>query len=194
MVALDRLAELARQDTQLVCEPAFPTSSLLVRLSRVPDRRKRRGRRHELVVVLVLVACATLVVGNNSVAAIWQWSAGTSQRFLKRIGARRDPLRGRYLVPSERTFRRVLADLDTDALDVATCGFAADVVRSAAPVHVVPRTPGPAGRGQDGVHPGRLAHHQKTARLITQELHAHYVLVLKGNQPSALKAACAVVP
>jgi hypothetical protein len=75
-------------------EPASPASSLFMRLSQVPDRRRRRGRRHELVVVLVLAACATLVVGNNSVAAIWQWSAGTSREVLERIGARRDPSRG----------------------------------------------------------------------------------------------------
>ena len=101
---LDQLADLARQDAGLARDPAFPESSLFARLSQVPDRRKRRGRRHELVVVLVLAACAMLVVGNDSVSAIWQWSAGTSQEVLARIGARRDPLRGRYLVPSERTF------------------------------------------------------------------------------------------
>src|ERR1700704_4476554 len=144
--ALDQLADWARQDAGLARDPAFPESSLFARLSQVPDRRKRRGRRHELVVVLVLAACATLVVGNNSVAAIWQWSAGAPQEVLKRIGARRDPLRGRYLVPSERTFRRVLTDLDADALDLATRGFAADVIRGAAPVPVVPRTPGPVER------------------------------------------------
>ncbi|MEU7909414.1 hypothetical protein AB0B58_42115, partial [Actinoplanes sp. NPDC049118] len=44
---------------------------------------------------------------------------------------RRNPLTGRYLVPSERTFRRVLAAVDGDALDTATCGYAADVVRVA---------------------------------------------------------------
>lgn len=37
------------------------------------------------------------------------------------------------LVPSERTFRRVLADLDVDALDGATCGYVADVVGESAP-------------------------------------------------------------
>jgi hypothetical protein len=31
---------------------------------------------------LVLTACATLVVGNDSVAAIWQWAARTSQDVL----------------------------------------------------------------------------------------------------------------
>jgi predicted transposase YbfD/YdcC len=269
--ALDRLADLARRDTQLVSEQASPASSLVMRLLQVPDRRKRRGRRHELVVVLVLAACATLVVGNNSVAAIWQWSAGASQEVLKRIGARCDPLRGRYLVPSERTFRRVLSDLDADALDLATCGFAADVIRGAAPVPVVPRTPGPVEREErralqranerpapPGLLPavavdgkvargsgtrlrkpvfllGAICHvtgvvlgqrrvpdkkgeggqvgallrpldaagmvftldalhtNKKTARLITEDLHSHYVLTLKGNQPNALTAAHAAL-
>ncbi|MGI8312322.1 ISAs1 family transposase [Saccharopolyspora hattusasensis] len=235
--------------------------------SQVPDRRKRRGRRHDLVAVLVLAACATLVVGTDSVTAIWQWAAGTSQEVLARIGARRDPLRGRYLVPSERTFRRVLAGLDGEAFDAATCGYAVDVVRGRAPVPVVSRTPGPVEREErraaqrEREHPappgllpgaavdgkalrgsvtatgtrtfllGVISHvtgvvlgqqqvpdkkgeggqlekllapldaagmvftldalhiTKKTARLITQDLGAHYVLILKGNQPSALKAA-----
>ena len=74
------------------------------------------------MVILVLTACATLVVGNDSVTAIRQWAARTPQEILARLGARRNPLTGRYLVPSERTFRRVLARLDGDALDAATCG------------------------------------------------------------------------
>ncbi len=45
-----------------------------------------------------------------------------SQEKLKRIGARRDALCDRFLVPSERAFRRVPADLDADAVDLATCG------------------------------------------------------------------------
>jgi predicted transposase YbfD/YdcC len=217
-------------------------------------------------VVLVLTACATLVAGNDSVAAIWQWAARTSQEVLERVGARRDPLLGRFVVPSERTFRRILADLDADALEVATCGYAADVVRGLAPMPVIPRTPGPVEReerraAQRAVqHPapagllpgiavdgkalrgartptgrvflvGAIAHvsgvvlgqrqvpdkrgentvvkellapldvagmvvtldalhtTKKTARLITETLHAHYLLILKGNQPLARQAA-----
>lgn len=34
---------------------------------------------------------------------------------------------------------------------------------------------------------------RKTARLITDQLHAHYVLILKGNQPLARKAARALL-
>jgi hypothetical protein len=46
----------------------------------------------------------------------------------ERIGAHRNPPRGRFVVPSERTFRCVLAGPDADALDLATCRYAADVV------------------------------------------------------------------
>jgi predicted transposase YbfD/YdcC len=179
-------------------------------------------------------------------------------------------LTGRFEVPSERTFRRVLTDLDTNTLDAATCEYAADVVRRTAPVPEVPRTPGPVEREErraaqratehpappgllpaaavDGkalrgarTEPGRVflvgaighdsgvvlgqrqvadkrgeglaarellaslevsgmvltldALHttQKTARLITGELHAHYVLILKGNQPLARQAAQALL-
>lgn len=67
--ALDQLADLARGDEELVSDPAVPTTSLVTRLSLVPDRRKRRGLRHELLVVLVLAACATLVVGARPLRA-----------------------------------------------------------------------------------------------------------------------------
>ena len=76
--AFDQLADRARQDLHAGADPVVAGSSPLARLSQVPDRRKRRGRWHELVVVLALTACAMLMVGNDSVAAIWQWSAGAS--------------------------------------------------------------------------------------------------------------------
>jgi predicted transposase YbfD/YdcC len=219
-----------------------------------------------LVVVLALTACATLVVGNDSVAAIWQWAAGTPQEVLARLGARFNPWRGQYTVPSERTFRRVLTGLNGDALDAALGGYAADVARGKAPVPVVPTTPGPVEREQrratvralthpapagllpaaavDGkllrgsvtatgrvflvaavTHEGGVVLGQrqvankrgettvtsdllapldvagmvltldalhttkKTARLVTEILHAHYLLILKGNQPLARQAA-----
>jgi predicted transposase YbfD/YdcC len=224
-----------------------------------------------LVVVLALAACATLVVGGDSVTAIWQWAARTSQEKLGRLRARRNPLTGRFLVPSERTFRRVLANLDADALDAAIGGWAADVVRGAAPAPVVAATPGPPEREErrvaqrtvehpapDGLLPaaavdgkalrgartpdggrvflvaaidhatgavlaqrqvrnkrgeGAAAHDlltgqdapgmvwtldalhttKATARLITKDLHGHYVLIIKGNQPIARTAAAALL-
>jgi predicted transposase YbfD/YdcC len=268
--ALGQLTDLALWESELAADPMEVESALVSRLRQVADRRARRGLRHPLVAVLTLAACATLVVGGDSVAAIWQWAARSPQDKLARIGARRDPLTGRFEVPSERTFRRVLTDLDTDALDGATCGYAADVVRGTAPLPEVPHTPGPAEREERRAaqraaeHPappgllpavavdgkalrgartehgrvflvGAIGHEsgvvlgqrqvadkrgeglaarelltsldvsgmvltldalhttKKTARLITDELHAHYVLITKGNQPLARAAARALL-
>lgn len=267
---LDQLTDLALWEAELAADPGEVESALVTRLRSVPDGRARRGRRHPLLVILVLAACATLVVGGDSVAAIWQWAARAGQDKLRRLGARRDPLTGLYQVPSERTFRRVLAEVDTDALDAAVCGYPADVVRGTAPVPVIPRTPGPMEREDRRVaqraaeHPappgllpaaavdgkalrgartrggrvflvGAIAHAsgavmgqvqvpdkrgegpaarallsqlsahgmvftldalhttKTTARLITDKLHAHYVLILKGNQPLARTAAQALL-
>ncbi|MFV2104962.1 transposase family protein, partial [Micromonospora sp. LOL_024] len=113
---VDHLTDLALWEAELAAgpvtadagatDPLAMTSSLLNRLGQIPDPRRSRGLRHPLLVILVLTACATLVVGNDSVAAIRQWAAGTPQDVLHRIGARFNPLSGRYTVPSERTFRR----------------------------------------------------------------------------------------
>ena len=141
--AVGQLADLARWETELTAGPVAVESALVSRLRQVPGRRAKRGRRHAMAVILVLTACATLVIGGDSVAAIWQWAARAPQDKLARIAARRDPLTGRFLVPRERTFRRVLADLDADALDAETCGHIADVAATSVPVPEIPHTPGP---------------------------------------------------
>jgi hypothetical protein len=93
------------------------------------------------VLILVLAACATLVVGSDSVTAIWQWAARAPEEKLARLGARWNPFTRRFVVPSERTFRRVLSRLDADALDAAAGGWVGDVTRGLAPAPVVPATP-----------------------------------------------------
>ncbi|MFF5112724.1 ISAs1 family transposase [Streptosporangium sp. NPDC000509] len=219
---------------------------------------------------MALTACATLVVGSDSIAAIRQWAARTSQQVLQRLGAYRDPFTGLFTVPSERTFRRVLADLDAAALDAAISGYVADVTRQDVPAPRLPDTPGPAEREQrraaqwqlthpipDGLLPaaldgkvsrparteqggrvflvGAISHEHgvilgqcqvadkqgegpaartllpqlevtgmvltpealhtttTTARLITEQLEAHYILLVKGNQPLARAAAHALL-
>lgn len=273
---VDHLADLALWEAELAADragvdPLSVASSLVDRLRQVPDPRRLRGLRHPLLVILVLTACATLVAGNDGVTAIRQWAARTPQDVLHRLGARRNPLTGRYLVPSERTFRRVLAAVDGDGLDAATCGYAADVVRGGAPVPQVAAAqdepaereqrrattrvvthPAPAGLRSAVAVDGKLLHGtrteagqvflvaavthdravilgqrqvgdkrgestvigellapldvagmlltldalhttKKTARLITGPLNAHYMLILKGNQPLALQAAQALL-
>lgn len=283
---VDHLADLALWEAELAvdsdavdsdaadsvaADPLSVASSLLDRLRQVPDPRRLRGLRHPLLVILVLTACATLVVGNDSVAAIRQWAARAPQDVLHRLGARYNPWRGRYTVPSERTFRRVLAGLDGDALDTATCGYAADVVRGHARLPVIAAAddepvereqrraatravthPAPAGLLPAAAIDGKLLHGsrtasgqvflvaaithdravvlgqrqvpdkrgenaviadllapldvagmmltldalhttKKTARLITGPLGAHYMLILKGNQPLTYQTAQALL-
>jgi predicted transposase YbfD/YdcC len=267
---LGQLADWARWEAEVAADPAEVESALVARMSQVPDLRRRKGLRHRLVLILVLTACATLVVGSDSVTAIWQWAAGAPQDKLARLGARWNPFTRRFVVPSERTFRRVLARLDGDALDAAVGGWVGDVERGVAPAPVVPLTPGPAEREQrravqraaehpvpQGVLPGAAVdgkalrgartdagpvflvaaighasgavlgqrqvpskrgegvaardlltglnapgmvwtldalHTTKaTARLITKDLHGHYVLIIKGNQPIARATAAALL-
>jgi DDE_Tnp_1-associated len=104
--ALDQLTDLALWEAELTADPVVVESALMRRLAAVPDQRSACGLRHPLMVILTLTSCATLVVGGDSVAAIWQWAARTSQAVLQRLGAYRDPFTGRFTVPSERTFRR----------------------------------------------------------------------------------------
>jgi predicted transposase YbfD/YdcC len=275
------LADLALWEAELAADlvdvdsvaagPLSVASSLLDRLRQVPDPRRLRGLRHPLLVILVLTACATLVPGNDSLTAIRHWAAGTPQDVLHRLGARYNPWRGRYMVPSERTFRRVLTSLDGDALDAATCGYAADVMRGQAPVPIIAAAfdepvereqrraatravthPAPAGLLPAAAIDGKLLHGtrtptgqvflvaaithdrgiilgqrqvgdkrgentviadlltpldvagmmltldalhttKKTARLIIGPLNAHYLLILKGNQPLTFQAAQALL-
>src|SRR5262249_4932725 len=112
-----------------------------------------------LVVILVLTACATLVAGNDCLAAIWQWAAGTGQDVLARIGARYDGWAGRYLVPSAATFRNVRARLDGDFLDDPVSGYAFGVLDGPAAGPGLPVTAGRVERehrraaSRDVTHP-----------------------------------------
>jgi hypothetical protein len=63
---------------------------------------------------LELAAWRTLVVGGDSVVAMWQWAARAEQGKLRQVGTRCDPLTGLYQVLSELSFRRVLTEMDTD--------------------------------------------------------------------------------
>ncbi|WP_369175485.1 transposase family protein [Streptomyces sp. R28] len=73
--AVGQLADPALWEAELATDPAVVKSELVSGLRQVPDRRAKHGRRHALVVILTLTACATLVIGGDSIAAIWQWAA-----------------------------------------------------------------------------------------------------------------------
>ncbi|WP_371666530.1 transposase family protein [Streptomyces sp. NBC_00289] len=104
--------------------PACPDElpDLLARLSRLPDPRRRPGRRHPLPYVLAVAACAVLA-GAKSLTAIAEWAADACDRLLLCCGAAlRDPDRP-CRAPSEATVRRVLQRIDGDAFDAAIGGW-----------------------------------------------------------------------
>jgi predicted transposase YbfD/YdcC len=90
---------------------------LLDHLAQITDPRHRRGRRHALTVVLA-VAVVAVLTGARSLAAIGEWASDSPGQVLAALGVRRD-LTGAFRPPGEATVRRVLARIDTDALDRA---------------------------------------------------------------------------
>ena len=103
------------------------TPQLLAYLATVTDPRARAGRRHPLVAILVLAAAAVLA-GARSIAAIAEWAADAPQPVRAALGARRDPLTGRWVwaVPTETTIRRTLGRVDPEALAAAIGAWLAE--------------------------------------------------------------------
>ena len=122
---LDQLADAASP-------AAVETTGLLACLATVPDSRRTHGRRHPLVFVLALAACAVLA-GARSLAAIAEWAADAPPDLLVRLGGTiREPDTG-PAAPTEATVRRVLQRIDGDALDAAVGSWLADRSRPQTP-------------------------------------------------------------
>ncbi len=66
---------------------------------------------------VLAVAVAAVLAGARSAAAVAEWANDAPQQVLAGLGAWRDPFTGVYRAPDESTFRRILAGVDTDALD-----------------------------------------------------------------------------
>lgn len=90
--------------------PLNGEGGLLEVLDGLLDARKARGKRHTLVSILAMAACATLC-GVRSMTAIAQWASELSPEMLKRLGCPRPR------PPSEPTFRRVLGTIDVAEMD-----------------------------------------------------------------------------
>ena len=120
---LSSLIDVPRDDLSaaLAGEPSRPC--LREWLARVPDPRRPRGRWHPLELVLALAVCAFTAAGHDSPTAIAEWAASCTRETLLALGGRPDPLTRRAWPPSTRTFRRVFARIDADALNQALYDF-----------------------------------------------------------------------
>jgi hypothetical protein len=99
-------------------------------LAAVPDPRRPRGIRHTLASVL-LTSVAAVLAGARSFAAIGEWAADAPPEVLDALGARFDPLAGRFRPPGEATIRRVLESAGAARLDAAVTSWLASTRRTA---------------------------------------------------------------
>jgi hypothetical protein len=79
-------------------------------LAEVPDRRQRRGRRYRLEAVLAL-ACAAMLCGARTYAAMAEWGCNYGQDLARALGF----AHGR--TPCAATFYCIFRDLDCAALE-----------------------------------------------------------------------------
>jgi predicted transposase YbfD/YdcC len=90
--------------------------SLVEALAAVPDPRKPRGVRHGVLAVLLLGACAVLT-GARSFVAVAEYAHDAGRAVLEVLGAG-------TVVPHESTIRRVLQQIDPEALEAALQAWA----------------------------------------------------------------------
>jgi predicted transposase YbfD/YdcC len=95
----------------------YNISSLLEMLGRLDDPRSPQGKRHELVFVLVVSVVAVLA-GAADYRQMADQIADLPQSLLARLGGKWNWFKRRYDWPSEPTLRRVLQNIDADALDL----------------------------------------------------------------------------
>lgn len=175
-----------REDAPMLDANRLPlegAGGLLDLLRAVPDPRHRRGVRHPVRTVVALAVCAA-VAGARSFTAIAQWARGLSGEALRRLGAtRRTP-------PSEPTIRRVLQQVDADALDAQLGPW---LLRVAARPGAALSVDGKTLRGSRA--PGQTAPH-----LLSAILHQDAVVVAQAavppttNEIPALPALLAPLP
>jgi predicted transposase YbfD/YdcC len=95
---------------------------LLEVLARVPDPRRRRGRRYTLVFMLA-VAVACVLAGAKNFREIGDQAGDLPQEVLARLGGRPHPLLRTIIAPSEKRIRTVLQEIDAARLDELAGGW-----------------------------------------------------------------------
>jgi hypothetical protein len=91
---------------------------LRAHLRQLPEPRRGRRQLHPLPCVLTIALAATLA-GARGYLAISEYAARLNQAQLKRLRAYFDRKKGRFVAPSEPTIRRVLQQIDPQALERA---------------------------------------------------------------------------
>ncbi len=91
--------------------------SLYEALARIPDPRKKRGRSYRSATGMLVLIIAAVLAGQKSYAAIAEWVQDVPEDLLRVLGCVRDASTGRWKVPSEPTLRRMISNVDGEAVD-----------------------------------------------------------------------------
>ncbi|MCW2934372.1 MAG: transposase family protein [Actinomycetia bacterium] len=115
--------------TSMIKDGAGKVPGLLAVLALVPDPRKVRGRRYDLVFMLAVAAACTLA-GAKTFREIGDQAADLPQGVLRDLGGRRHPLRRKITAPSETRVRTLLHLIDAEILDEVIGGWLRDLAEA----------------------------------------------------------------
>jgi hypothetical protein len=155
-------------------------------LLRVPDPRKRRGCSYRQSAGVLVLAIAAVLAGRQSYAAIAQWVQDVPQTLLRALGCIRARGSNRFQVPSEPTIRRMICNVDGEAVDRVVAQWAGEQgVRLPGNVIAID---GKCLRGSHGADPQRQVHlisaltHREGVVIAQEEISA------KSNEIPAAQA------
>ena len=147
-------------------------------LKTITDVRKARGMRYKIEFILACALCATLA-GAKSFAAISDWAKDQSPDHLKRLGSKYGH------APNERTFRRVLMEINVAEIDDKTGSWVAK--QQALQVGQAVALDGKALRGSgDGA--------SKHVHLLSAIVHGSGVVIAQTPVPSKTNEITCVEP
>lgn len=112
--------------TSMIKNGTGKVPGLLTVLALVPDPRRPRGRRYNLVFVLAVAAACTLA-GAKTFQEIGDQASDLPQGVLRDLGGRLHPLRRKVTAPSETRIRTLLHLIDTETLDRIIGGWLRDL-------------------------------------------------------------------
>lgn len=100
---------------------AYAPGSLLANLAQIPDPRSAHGQRFPLTALLA-AACAAILCGARSFAAIAQWARSQDIALMHRLGFTRTP-------PTQGAYRYLFLRLHAPSLEAALQRWIAPLVR-----------------------------------------------------------------
>lgn len=127
----------------------FVPGSLLAHLARIPDPRSPHGQRFPLTALLA-AACAAILCGARSFAAIAQWARSQDIGLMHRLGFARTP-------PTPGAYRYLFLRLDAESLEAVLGDWITPLVRPEAGQLRLTPMDGKTARGSHG--PLRAAVH-----------------------------------